>query len=453
MKGGWYIGPMETALESVLGPLPYIVQGKDVLLATISVPIMIDGHFRGVAGSDFNLDFMQTLTKEASKRVFGGRGSVTILSDLGLTVASSGHPEMMGKLDGPLSPDWQADLQTVKGGKATVGLDTRGDTMRAFVPIELGQTERPWSVLVEVPRGVALAEAALLGQQLASRGKTEARWQIGAGLLVVLTGVGAVALLVGRLVRPVATMTRAMLRLAGRDMTTEIPGVARGDEIGAMACAVKVFKDNMIEADRQAAEREAARGLRERRQAAMERHTGDFGASISGVMASLAGSADAMRHASEGMTDDANAVSVEARKTVTGAAKSSRNLVDVAAAVEELTSIVAEISRQVVASGAIARQAVERTEASHGTMENLSAATARIGDVVSLISQIASQTNLLALNATIEAARGVRPARASRSSPVGGEGRSHRRPPGRLPRSADQTKGPRRDRGGGGCDA
>ncbi|SBW09521.1 Methyl-accepting chemotaxis protein, putative (fragment) [uncultured Alphaproteobacteria bacterium] len=61
MKGGWYLGPKETGRESVLGPLPYVVQGKNVFLATMSAPILSQGRFLGVAGADFNLRFVQEL--------------------------------------------------------------------------------------------------------------------------------------------------------------------------------------------------------------------------------------------------------------------------------------------------------------------------------------------------------------------------------------------------------
>ena len=230
-------------------------------------------------------------------------------------------------------------------------------------------------------------------------------WQEVLAVAALALGAG-LAFVIGRgIARPLAAMTGAMGRLAAGEHDVEIPARENHDEIGEMARAVEVFKQQAIEAARLAAEQAAARAAKERRQAAMEQHTQDFGQSISGVMASLAGAAEGMRRASEAMADAATAVHSEAHSTAGAAAKSSEDLVTVAAAVEELTSSVAEISRQVSAAADVARQAVQRAEASHGTMQGLSDATARIGDVVRLISDIAGQTNLLALNATIEAAR------------------------------------------------
>jgi methyl-accepting chemotaxis protein len=226
-------------------------------------------------------------------------------------------------------------------------------------------------------------------------------------LLGIATGlaVGAGYLTIKGIARPIQAMTAAMRRLAARDVSVEIPARGRTDEVGQMAAAVEVFKENMITADRLAAAEKAAQAARERRQAAMERYTQDFGASISGVMASLAGAAEAMRAASQTMEQATGAVHAEAQGTADSAAKSSQDLVAVAAAVEQMTSSVTEISRQVATAAEVARQAVQRAEASQGTMQGLSDTTTRIGDVVHLISEIAGQTNLLALNATIEAAR------------------------------------------------
>ncbi len=225
-----------------------------------------------------------------------------------------------------------------------------------------------------------------------------------AGLGLVIGG--ALGLLIGRgIVRPLDAMTGVMTRLAAGDHGIDVPARDAKDEIGDMARAVEVFKRQAIEAERLAAEQAAARATRERRQVALEQHTQDFGTSVAGVMGSLAESSTKMRAAAEAMAAAAKSVHTEAHATSAGAAKSSQDLTAVAAAVEELTSSVGEITRQVAASADVARQAVQRAEASHSTMKGLSDATARIGDVVHLISDIAGQTNLLALNATIEAAR------------------------------------------------
>ncbi len=117
---------------------------------------------------------------------------------------------------------------------------------------------------------------------------------------VALVFGSGLAFLIGRgIVRPLATVTGVMGRLADGDNSVDIPSRDSQDEIGDMARAVEVFKQHAIEAERLAREQEAARTAKERRSAAMEQHTQDFGNSISGVMASLAGSAEGMRPAAE----------------------------------------------------------------------------------------------------------------------------------------------------------
>jgi methyl-accepting chemotaxis protein len=230
-------------------------------------------------------------------------------------------------------------------------------------------------------------------------------WILGILILAAALCLGIGVSMIHSISQPIRSMTEAMRRLAGKDVGITIPGVGRGDEIGAMADAILVFKENMIKADRLESEQAQERATRERRQAALEQHTQDFGTSISGVMATLADASGKLRGAAEEMATAVKSVRLEAHDTAEGAAKSSRDLTAMAAAVEQLTSSVGEITRQVAASAEVARQAVQRADASHETMQGLSEATARIGDVVHLINNIAGQTNLLALNATIEAAR------------------------------------------------
>jgi methyl-accepting chemotaxis protein len=227
-----------------------------------------------------------------------------------------------------------------------------------------------------------------------------------AGLLGTVLMVLTIRTIFGRIVsRRLTLMTTAMQSLADGNRTTEIPPQPYADEIGAMAGTVAVFKQNAIVADRLEAEQTAEVAAKEQRRTAMDRDTQAFGTSASGIMTALAGSAESMRRAAEAMAASAGSAHDQASETAAGAAKSSRDLTSVAAATEQLTSSVAEIARQATSAATVARDAVAKTAASHDTMQGLGEATARVGDVVRLIADIASQTNLLALNATIEAAR------------------------------------------------
>jgi len=193
--------------------------------------------------------------------------------------------------------------------------------------------------------------------------------------------------------------------MAEDDLDNEIPALDRGDEIGAMARAVDVFRRNGLRARLHALEREREQAAKQIHQAAMSRHTNDFGTSISGVMASLGASAAAMRRAAAGMAEAAAQVFSQASVTADGAVKASLDLSSVASAVEQLTASVDEISRQVDTAATISGEAVRSAGSGQGTMRDMAQAASRIGDVVKLINAIAGQTNLLALNATIEAAR------------------------------------------------
>jgi methyl-accepting chemotaxis protein len=282
---------------------------------------------------------------------------------------------------------------------------------KARLASETTYSEQMRPRVIEMQRQLDEAETSLTGDFDASRATAAgaisgATWQQEVvDAVTLLLGCGLAFVIAGGIVRPLTAMTTVMGRLAAGDHHIEVPARDSRDEVGDMARAVEVFKQHAVEAERLAAEQSAAREAKEHRQMEMQQHTKDFSGSISGVMDALAGSADGMRKAAEEMAEAASAVHTEAHQTSGEAARSSRDLTTVSAAVEELTSSVGEITRQVASAADVSRQAVRRSEESRRTMRDLSDATARIGDVVHLISDIAGQTNLLALNATIEAAR------------------------------------------------
>jgi methyl-accepting chemotaxis protein len=223
--------------------------------------------------------------------------------------------------------------------------------------------------------------------------------------LAVLVSIAAGWTIVWSVSTPIRRMTNAMSALAAHDLTTEIAGIGRKDEIGQMAAAVQVFKDSMIESDRMAAEQAAEQAVKERRAAALETLTSNFERKIGLLVQTLSSAATEMEAAAQSMTSTADQTNQLSGSVVTASGQMSANVQTVATATEELSSSIQEIARQVAQSATVSERAVERTKATDATVQALAERTHQVGNVVKLISSIASQTNLLALNATIEAAR------------------------------------------------
>jgi methyl-accepting chemotaxis protein len=231
--------------------------------------------------------------------------------------------------------------------------------------------------------------------------------QMGMLVGVALLLVAGLFLLVGRsIVNPINAMTAAMRRIAEGETSTAIPALERGDEVGAMAKSVQVFKDNMIEATRLRGEQDVLKAQADaERKHLLTRMADEFEHGVRASLDTLTGAATEMQSTSKSMSATAGEASQQATTVAAVAEQASANVQTVAAATEELSSSVSEIGRQVTQSTEIAGQAVAEANRTNVTVQGLSAAAQKIGDVVKLISDIASQTNLLALNATIEAAR------------------------------------------------
>jgi methyl-accepting chemotaxis protein len=222
---------------------------------------------------------------------------------------------------------------------------------------------------------------------------------------VFVLGILAAWLIVRGVSKPIGAMTDAMRRLAGRDMTVEIPARGRGDEVGQMAEAVQVFKDNMIKADTLAAKEAEEVKAREARARRVDDLVREFDAQASAAIGAVSSAATELQSAATSMTATAEETSRQATAVAAASEQASTNVTTVATATEELHSSIAEINRQVTQSAQIAGKAVEESARTNETVKGLATAAQKIGDVVQLISDIAGQTNLLALNATIEAAR------------------------------------------------
>ena len=226
-------------------------------------------------------------------------------------------------------------------------------------------------------------------------------------LSLALTGGVAVAiwLIIRSITVPVAATVRVMERLAEGDVEIEVIGADRKDEIGEMAKAVLVFKTNAVERRRLEAEEKAALERRHARQARMEALTTEFGRAISDLLNGVAKGVRHMEGTAEAMTANAEATRQQSAAVSAATEEASTNVNTIASASNEMLASIQEIGNQVSRSATISSNAAAEAGATNERMESLAATAMRIGEVVKLISDIASQTNLLALNATIEAAR------------------------------------------------
>ena len=207
--------------------------------------------------------------------------------------------------------------------------------------------------------------------------------------------------------RPIRALTVAMDKLAGGDFSVVLPGLGRKDEVGGVAAAVEKFK--LV--SEQKAREEAEAKIRQdqiaaaQRKAEMHKLADSFEAAIGEIVDTVSSAATELEASASTLTSTAARGQELTTMVAAASEEASTNVQSVASATEELSSSITEISRQVQESARVAGDAVSQARTTTDRVGDLSAAAARIGDVVELINTIAGQTNLLALNATIEAAR------------------------------------------------
>jgi len=225
-----------------------------------------------------------------------------------------------------------------------------------------------------------------------------------AGVLL-LAGILMAVLLSRAISRPLSGMTQAMRTLADGDTGIDIQGQARGDEIGDMARAVQVFKDNALAREALEREQREAQERREARAKALDQLISNFDAQVQQVLNGMTAAADELDATAQSMSHTAEETSQRASTVAAATEQATANVQSVATSSEELSASIGEIAQQVGTSQQIAVSAATEADQANTVVTGLVEKAGEIGRVLELITGIAEQTNLLALNATIEAAR------------------------------------------------
>jgi methyl-accepting chemotaxis protein len=225
-------------------------------------------------------------------------------------------------------------------------------------------------------------------------------------LAAVLVG-GLVSLLVSMgISQPVVKIAGVIKHIAESNLDVVVPATNRRDEIGIIAKAVQVFKENMVETEKlRAGQVEAAKRAEAEKKATMLTLADEFQAAVGNIVDIVSQSATELEVTANTLMKTAQVTQQLSSAVAITSDHASGNVQSVATATEEMSTSVHEIARQTEESRRIASEAVSQVEKTDLRVNELAQAAGRIGEVVKLITAIAAQTNLLALNATIEAAR------------------------------------------------
>jgi methyl-accepting chemotaxis protein len=227
---------------------------------------------------------------------------------------------------------------------------------------------------------------------------------IGGGFFVVT--LGAVFLISKDMTRILHDLAMRMGRIAGGDCNVDIPGHDRGDEAGAMARALVVFREKVAETERLRSERIEMEAEAERERKAQLSHLAEtFEESVNVVVQTVASGAKGLLTDAQSMFDLASGTQSQAAASLAMNESNQSSFHAVASASEQLSASIGEIGAQTERARVTTQSAVAAAESSSVRVNGLVADAEKIGEVITLIEDIASQTNLLALNATIEAAR------------------------------------------------
>ena len=382
---GWYLTPLKNNRTTLVPPYIYPVEGKDVLMSTVSVPIMADGKGIGIATADFDMTKLQETLAQIKPL---GSGEVMLVSDAG-TWSATGDPKALGQ---PV-----ADTDPVKAwlGRDRMVQGEANGYAYFVMPVQFRGPAEIWRVVIRVP------ESAIIG------GAVDTAIMIGAVIVgVLLAGVALFWWLGNAIAKPVVRVSAATDAIAAGDLEGAVPGTERADELGDLARAIGVLRDGQKERRRLAKEQEESkRATEEERRRTMIGLAEKLDATVTRVLGTVEMSVKGLQEDAQAMSRIASESSRQVVAVSSATQQASANVQTVAAASEELSASIAEISGQVTKSSSVAREAVGDIGQANDTMSSLVTSSERIGDVIRLINDIAEQTNLLALNATIEAAR------------------------------------------------
>ncbi|SDT44274.1 methyl-accepting chemotaxis sensory transducer with Cache sensor [Pseudomonas granadensis] len=380
----WYTCPRDNKRTCLLDPYADTVGTKEMLMTTISVPLMVDGKALGVVGIDIALDALQAAAVESQRNLFNNAGHMLIVSGSGVLAADSADASKVGKKIGDTpGVDGKDVLPLLTAG--TPKILEQGDLIRAVYPVDPIGNSRAWGVVIDLPKHVLLADSVKLQAVLDDAQETGVITALLVAVVAGLVGLLLIWLTASGVTRPINSVADMLKNIAsGEGDLTQRLNYSKKDELGELVNWFNRFLDKL-----QPTIAQIKQSITEARGTADQ--SSEIARQTSEGMQVQFREIDQVATASNEMSATAHDVANSASNAANAAKGADQSAKDGMAIIERSTRDINQLADEV-------SKAVTEVEA-------LAVNSEQIGSVLEVIRSIAEQTNLLALNAAIEAAR------------------------------------------------
>ncbi|MCF6435976.1 methyl-accepting chemotaxis protein [Pseudoalteromonas sp. MMG022] len=374
----WYLCARDKNAPCIMEPYLY----GDMLMTSLTVPIQAHGQFVGLVGVDVNLPVFQQQVEELSNSLYQGAAKVTLLSELGLVVGSSHYDKLARPLRESITAPYADSLVKLHKSK---GLLDMGEDIALALPIHIELSNTTWSLLIEVPKSVVLAQAKQLADELDASSSALSQTMLLVGALVAVVGITVAMVLINNIIKPLTHIQQRIENLASSegDLTHELE-VSSHAELKALAMGFNQFTDKlrkMIDDLKQLAEQSYQQSFK----------TNEVAINIKNKVANQHNEIDSVVAAINELSATASEVARSSEQAAQSANDASEQVQKSEASIVQTTKTVQNMASQVLDAKHAINKVVERST--------------DISQILDVIRAIAEQTNLLALNAAIEAAR------------------------------------------------